>query len=315
MGAYMSANELFQVALQLHQSKDYARADKLLQREGGHFPEAGARIYFWRMCVNALAGKGDQAIRLFDEAIAAGYWYSERMLREDPDLASLQGNPGYDRLVRASQELKAIAQNEAQPYMTVLSPERGEVPPALLALHGNNSSSACSEEHWRPAVAQGWLLALPQSTQVGPFNDFVWDDFEWAEREIREYYTSLPAQHQFDRKRVVVGGFSMGGGLAARLALTNAIDACGFIVGAPYLRNLEVSEAQIRASVERGLRGYMIIGEADTVCYPDVLKFHEMLSDYNMPCELRTYPGLGHDFPPDFEQVLPNALSFVESGK
>lgn len=315
MRAYTSADELFQEALQLHQSKEYTQADELLQREGRHFPEASARIYFWRMCMTALMGDADRSIQLLYEAITAGYWYTERMLREDQDLASLQGNPGYERLVKANRELQVAAQSKAQPHMAILTPEQDRMPPALLALHGNNSDAARSEEHWRPAVAQGWLLALPQSTQVSPFTGFVWDDFDWAGREAQEYYASLAAQHQLDPKRVVVGGFSMGGRLAAWLALTNTIDAYGFIIMAPNLHDLEVSEQQVRASAGRGMRGYLLIGEADTLCYPEAIKFHEMLSACNMPCELRTYPGLGHDFPPDFEQVLPKALSFVTGRK
>lgn len=312
---YPSADDLFQAALQLHQSKEYVQANELLRVEGEHFPEARSRIYFWRMCMTALMGDIDRSIRLLDEAVTAGYWYTERMLREDPDLASLQGNPEYEGLVKASRELQLALQAKTQPHMTVVTPERGAAPPALLALHGNHQDAAGSQAHWRPAAAQGWLLALPQSTQPSPFNGFVWDDFDYATHEMQVYLASLAAQHPFDRKRMVLGGFSMGGRLAAWLALTHLIDASGFILAAPYLDNLEVSEAHIQTSSERGLRGCIIIGEADTDCYAGATKFHERLAACHMDCKLRTYPGLGHDFPPDFEHVLLEALSFVGSGK
>jgi hypothetical protein len=257
------------------------------------------------------------ALQLLEEALAAGFWYAEAQLREDPDLQPLQGLPEFERLVEICRKRHDEAQAQAAPALITLQPEgqcqAGRQPcPLLLALHGNYKTAEDSVGFWRSAVFKEWLLALPQSSQVRGPDGYVWNDREWAVREIKEHFASLCEQYAVDPDRVVVAGFSLGGELAIWLALSGTIEARGFIAvgpSGPYMRKPDDWIPFIEASQGRGLRGYLVVGEQDVFCYEGTQSLAALLKSGDIPCELEVHPNLGHDFPPEFQQSLTRAFS------
>ena len=237
----------------------YAAAYDLATREMGRFPAwAQSSYYNWRMCAACLMGQPDLALRLLDEALAAGHWYDEAGLREDGDLAALQGHPEFERLVAVSLRRREQALVSARPEMNVYQPS-GEPPyPLLLALHGNHSNLAESAGHWQAATEQGWLVAAPQSSQVMGAGTFGWNDREWAVREVGDHFAALRERYAIDVGRVVVAGFSMGGGLATWLALSGAIPTRGFVGVGAFLPNVGDIIPLLEAGGGNGRRAYLI---------------------------------------------------------
>jgi pimeloyl-ACP methyl ester carboxylesterase len=315
----LTFSQLLTQAAQFYQSGEYAEALDLITREAGRFPTEARRTYFWRVCMASLINEADLALRLLEEAVAAGLWYPETQLREDPDLLSLQGVPQFEQLVAVCRQRQAEAQAQAVPTLTVLEPEGGcrealRPCPLLLALHGNNQNVESSVGFWRPAVSHGWLLALPQSSQASGPDIYVWNDRDWAVREIQAHDAALRERYAVDPSRVVVAGFSMGGELAIWLALSAAIQVRGFVAvgpGGPYIQAPDNWTPLIEASRERDVRGYLFVGEQDVFCYSGTQALATLLSLHNIPYELKVYPRLGHEFPPGFEQSLARALQFI----
>jgi predicted esterase len=304
---------------QLYQNSEYAQALDLVAREASRFPTEAWRVAYWRICLASLLGEVALALQLLEEALAAGLWYAEAQLREDTDLQSLQGLAEFERLVEVCRDRHGEAQARAVPALITLQPEGGcqaglQPCPLLLALHGNNKTAEGSVGFWRSAVYNGWLLALPQSSQVRGPDAYVWNDRDWAVREIQEHVATLCEQYAVDSERVVVAGFSLGGELAIWLAMSGTIEARGFIAvgpGGPYMREPDKWVPLIEASQGRGLRGYMVVGEQDISCYEGTQALAAMLRSRDIPCELEVHPNLGHDFPPEFQQSLTRGLEFI----
>jgi predicted esterase len=259
------------------------------------------------------------ALQLLEEALEAGLWWAEAQLREESDLQSLQGLPQFEQLVEVCQKRHAEAQAQAVPVLLTLQPEGGcqaglQPCPLLLALHGNDQTAEGSVGFWRSAVSRGWLLALPQSSQVRGPDGYIWNDQDRAVREIQEHYATLCEQYAIDPDRVVLAGFSRGGELAIWLALSGTIEVRGFIAvgpGGPYTNEPDKWAPLIEASQGRGLRGYLVVGEQDIFCYEGTQALAALLKSRDIPCELEVHPNLGHDFPPDFQQSLARALEFL----
>ncbi len=308
--------ELMNQAFQLYKAEEYDQALDLVTREFPHFPEQAHRLYFWRACLACQTDQTEQALDLLEEAVEAGYWYNGTQLREDEDLDPLQGLPRFEKLVEVCLERQAAAQALAAPHLTTLepvgtSPTDGPPWPLLLTLHGNNSTAEVAAEHWSAATSLGWLVALPQSSQVVGPEAFGWNDWEWARDEIQSHDVALRERHSIDGKRVVLGGFSMGGGLAVWLALTGAIRARGFILVGPYVPDMDQLISSIEPDAVGRLGGYIIVGEEDEVCHEISLSLAEILSVQGIPCELEIHPGLAHEHPPGFEKSLARALEFI----
>jgi len=311
MSQFTTLHDLFEAILQLHSRKEYAAALALVEREAPNFPDSVAQTTFWRMCFTSLLGRTDEAIALLRGALDAGHWYAEAQLRGDRDLASLQGHPEFEALVKINAARVAEAQAKVKPHIVVIEPGTPPPHPLLVALHGNNSNADLTSAYYQAVAAAGWLVALPQSTQVGGQDRYVWNDRAWAAREVTEHVAALGGQYPLDESRAVISGFSMGGQVACWLALTGALPVQGMIGVATYLPALEELRPHIEASAERGLRACLIIGDADSTCYEGTLALHALLQAWGVPSMLKVYPGLAHLYPPDFDRVLVEALGFV----
>src|SRR5215831_13102708 len=122
----------------LYGRQEYGQALALLQQYPHLFPQQGL-MYHWKMCLAARANDPDLAILAFKEALDAGYSYPALLIREDDDLASLQGVPAYEELASLSLRRFAEVKTETSPELLILPPAvKGAAHlPLLLALHGN----------------------------------------------------------------------------------------------------------------------------------------------------------------------------------
>lgn len=313
----LNFREIFERANELYQEERYAQAYALLTQEAERFPGWENRFYFWRMCLATRKGDRELALKIFNQAVEGGQWFYESGLREDADLALLQGHPEFERLAAISRARQDEARAQATPTKLVYKPEtvlaEDERWPLLIALHGNNNSALDSADFWRPTIAQGWLFALPQSTQAGGPESFVWSDLDWAEEEIRGHWDDLRGEYPIDPDRLVVGGFSMGGRLAIRLALSGGLPARGFLAICPYLPVEDGFDWEpLYASAPAGrLRGYFITGEQDSANHLGSERMAASLNELGVACEIESFPDMGHAYPPGMYDCLQRALDFL----
>jgi predicted esterase len=269
---------------------------------------------YWSLCMYALLGKQEEALAVFRGALDAGLWFSPTQMASDPDLASLRPLPAFQTLVDLCQQRLAEAKAQAVPELTVELPAVQDGPlPLLMALHGNGSNVESEREHWQKVTGRGWLLAMPQSSQVGGLNAYVWTERERSDDEVRAHLTTLTDSYVIDPERIVLGGFSMGGGQIIWETLRQSVRARGFVALAPYLFNAELDtfDALLASSKPAGLRGYILVGEEDHPCLKVAQKVAALMHTHELACELIIRPGLTHDYPPAFAEVLEQALHFI----
>ena len=307
------AQEVEQQFHHLVQSGSYAEALDLITQEAHVFFEhAQKEVYYWRMTMACRLNEKDLALNLLKQAVQAGYWYAG--LEIDPDFQLLCGEAEFDHLAKLGMEHRAQAMANAVPVIKTLQPNPKFSPyPLLLALHGSNANVEIQVKHWNSAVEHGWLVALPQSSQIYAPDTYTWNDWEWAQQEVYERYMSLCKEYPIDLERVVVAGFSQGGGLALWLVLSGAIKAQGLILVGPFLDDITQIVPFLEKHVPYGLRVYLVAGQRDRYCHGIAQQLATLLPKYGISCELDDYPDLEHSFPLDFEKKLPEALRFVLS--
>jgi predicted esterase len=308
----LTYDALYTQFTKLYQDQQWAAGLELLTREFEHFPERAADLYYLRFCMAARLEDRPQFFGLLQEALDAGIWYSEPILRESPSLLPWQGDPELEQHIQVHLDYQAQAQTPAPPSATRL-PETSPPYPLLLALHGNTGSAKNEVGSWEGVTAGGWMLSMPQSSQMFWAGGGVWNDESLPELEA--YYQQLSAVYALDPQRVVLGGFSMGGEIALRAALTSAIPARGFVLfgpgGGPLSAGAEGCEALIQEAQGRGLRGAIIVGQDDASIAQDGIRaLAATLNANDIPCKLIIVPS-GHFYPPDFDQRLLDALPFV----
>jgi Phospholipase/Carboxylesterase len=297
--------DLHQQVSKLYHAKAYTQAFELVEEKRAAFPENADEIAYWRLCFHALVGKREEAVRIFRETLDQGGWFGPSMLEQDPDLVDLRPLPEFQEMVEVCRQRLAEIKGTVQPELLVEKPvEQAAALPLLIALHGNEGNARDTIGEWSGIIAHGWLLGVPTSSQIVGPGCFIWDEREIGISQVRKHLAQLSSEYRIDPERVVLGGFSMGGGLAIWMALHQSIKTCGFIALGPYLseEELEALPDLLAQHKPHGLRGSIVVGAEDVVHLNVSRKVVEIMHAHDLPCELELLPGFSHIYPADFQE-------------
>ncbi|HLZ60796.1 MAG TPA: PHB depolymerase family esterase [Ktedonosporobacter sp.] len=297
----------------LYGEEDYVRALEVVKGAQSQFPDDWL-LYDWRLCMEARLNDTDGALRTLREVLDRGYWIDPVVLRDDEDLQSLRGLAEYEQLLSECQGRLDEARKTIKPAMVVLQPERKTEQPAplVIALHGNTGNARTHSQEWQPLVARGWMVAAPHSTQLVAPGAAAWNDYAQGTQEVQAHYAALIEQYAIDPERVIVGGFSAGGGLAVQLAVSGAIKARGFVVVGPYLSDFEMLTPFLETARANGVRGYIVMGLQERPQGQELMrKIADLLNTHGIQCRVEERPDLGHVIPADFDVSLTKALEFI----
>lgn len=311
----MTFDEFDGQVMSLYEAKEYQQAFELVEQEYQHFSDHQVELAYLRLCMNGVTGRKTEALQIFQVALDQGYWFSPKWLQDDPDLAALQPLPEFQAMVEVCRQRLAVAQAESRPELLVAVPkEQTGALPLIIAMHGNSNNAAGTLPKWEKITDQGWLLAVPQSSQIIGPDAYVWDERETGVKEVREHLANVSNDYNVDSDRVVLGGFSMGGGQAIWMALHQSVRTRGFIALGPYLRpeELDALSTLLETQTLTGLRGSILVGEEDHGCLACSRKAAELLNAHDIPCELEIRPGMGHAYSADFAEVVSRGLAFIE---
>jgi len=296
---------------------------QMLEQEHAGFQETSTdpqeirQIFFWRMSLAAVLGRQAESLSIFREALERDYWFSPKWLDREENLAAMRQVPEFQAMVEVCRQRFADLEHQMRPQLFIEQPvQRAAALPLLIGLHGNKGDGPYTLAKWSDLATDGWLVAVPQSTQVlSPgLSDRIWDDRERGISEIRDHVTTLQCNYTLDPDRIVLGGYSMGGGLAVWMALRQVIAVRGFISLGPAMMpgELEALPALLEQHSPAGLRGYFIVGDEDAMCLQAARSILEIMQSYGLAGELRVVPHMDHGYPPDFLALVRDGLAYIE---
>ncbi len=294
--------------LRLYHAENYADAMNWLRLGGGQFPEKAATLYFWRACITALLGKPDQAVEVLKQGFDLGYWWAERLLKGDSDLVSLQERPDFIELVTRCEARHLEAEKNHPTEVLVYPPDPGFQPPypVLLVLHGRSSTPEAITQPLLPVTGMGWILAAVQSSQILLPAAYAWDDYQRARDDVRSMMDEVQGRYPVDNGRIVLAGFSQGGGLALKLALGGTLKPRGVIAFAPYLRMTENTSE----SAYRDFKVWMATGTLDSG-QAFFLNIENLLQTQSIPYRREQVQNLGHNLPENLTKHFIKAYDFI----
>jgi predicted esterase len=257
----------------------------------------------------SVTGEREQALRTLEEGIERGEWWQPQPLLADPDFDPIRGDPRFQAVVAESGRRAAGATPTSVSAPRLLEPD---VPngSALIALHGGSGNSNEYATHWGAAVAAGWLVVVPQSPlpAYSGGESFNWPEPGVVAEQLAGHLEDVRASHPFER--LVLAGTSQG----ARTALWCAayalpVPAVG-VLAVAGAASLDDVAPVLPDAAGRGLRAWFLTGERDFV-RAAVLETRDAFVAAGVECRLTDVPGVGHTFPPDFDDRLPSMLDFL----
>ncbi len=184
----------------------------------------------------------------------------------------------------------------------MLEPPSWKEDSTLIALHGNGQNLRLAEGDWDHCLKKGYALALLQSSQISFTDGFYWNDFEKGTNELHSFWKHLENQG-IHLHRSIVGGFSAGARVALYSLLTRRIRPKAFILVGPWIPEI-AQWGSLMDNLDKGIKGFIICGDKDEDCFELAKKSFNMLSQREISTHLEVIPGLDHDFPRNFPEIL-----------
>lgn len=304
----MTFQELTDELMRLYSDRKYADALEIVEQNADRFPEQSARTTFWRMCLLSLRGRAEDVISVFQQGLDSGLWWAESQFT-DTDLDAVRDLPEFKHLMAVSIRKCTEMQTHVKPARTLLVPEEASQElPLLIGLHGRNGHNDTNIEYWEVARRRGWLVLSPQSRQALYEGAYCWDSSEQGLEDILFHLEEITKSYKVDRKRIVIGGFSQGSGMAIYAALSGKMGIHGFIGVGTFIA--EPDSLTPLAGQSQAVRGYFVTGEKDYTL-DKARAVQKILKENNIPFAEEVYPDLGHEFPPDFEKTFDKAIKFI----
>jgi predicted esterase len=274
-----------------------------------------AQIYNFRYAIANTAGLEELALKIMSEAIVEkGFWYKYDYLIEDEDLKSLNKFPEFGKLLDMCRKRELEAKRDEKPDLKIIVSKKTNEQykyPLIVALHGDQENIEITEDYWSPCIDKHYLLALPQSSQIQFSEGYEWKDIEKGVRELKEHFENILEKCNINSDNIIIGGFSAGGRVALYSILKDIIQVKGFILVAPWLPEIDKWAPLLDKIREKEIKGYVVCGDKDDDCYECTRRFTDLLGSKKISYELKIFKGLDHDYPDNFNEILPRAIEFI----
>lgn len=299
--------------VKLYQAGKYQDAARILENNFDRFPDHTSAMG-WNLAVVYLK------LKSFDKGLAAlkrvhrkGHWFNIWAL-DNPVLEPYRKLKGFSRLVDRNEEFRTKAQESAAPILKIIEPEGFDATktyPLFIALHGGGGNLANFMPKWTsPMLKKSFIVAYLQSSQVVSMDGFSWEDKKTANREIFEAYQEVSGKYSLTDE-VLIGGFSSGGMASLQLVMDDVLPVKGFVVLClPVPQSL--SDEQITAARDRGIRGTVITSELDRRI-KEQRTMADRFKELGLQYQFIVTPNIGHWFPEDMGAKIDDAIDHIRN--
>jgi hypothetical protein len=267
----------------------------------GELPTAAYNL----ACLDARAGRADQAFAELDRAIAAGF-DDGGSLSQDPDLGPLRGKPRFASIVSGAAKNRAVGDAAVVKEGVFLVPKDGALA-VLLLLHDKESDPfSVSGPFTDLALSHRLLVAAPRGPGRTAKKRFGWGSAERAAKAIDAAVDAARRKAGNPKLPVLLVGVGRGGTEAFTVAARKAPGAFAGVgsIGGPY----DPGAAQNPA----GLRGARLFLGFSRDASPSEnaasRRGVEALRQQGLRPVVAEWPGAGSGFPKDVPRAVKETL-------
>jgi len=293
----------------LYEEERFAAAAEVLGAALDLYPD-----HLMANCVNLALmklrmGEIEASLKALDHGLDHGIWFGKYTFL-DPTWNPVKEHPGWSAFDARNMKAKAVEATTVVPRMEVVLP-KGYV---FLALHGGGENVDLFMPNWiSPLLAQEFIVAFPQSTQLIAMDGYNWtEDMALSLSEIREAFQKVAAGYSVDTDQVIVGGFSSGGVASLEVVLNDALPVQGFVVLCPAMPE-GFSAQEVQAASARGVRGTILTTEMDGRV-DQQRRMVDIMEEVGLAHEFHITPDIGHWYPDDLAERIDRAIAHIRAG-
>lgn len=297
----------------LYKKGKYIEALKVAEEAHSIFKDQIAQTSYWLACLNAIIGKQDKALDILKNSINNGIWWAPYVLESESDFNSIRNREDFKEILKKCSQIFNEKQKEIKPKKLVFYPEGFNSEnkyPLFIALHWAGGNAEEFSEHWKHVLKKGYILIVPQSSQILWPNSYCWRDKEKAQKEVLEHIEEVKNTHNIIESESIIAGASQGGWLAITLALSKFFNIKNFLSVIPAVSDISFFKKLLENA--RDTKGYIIAGEEDSFTKNTQDLYSEM-KKAGIQCILTVVEGLGHTIPSDFKKFIDSAIEYLKA--
>jgi predicted esterase len=312
----LSSRQLSRDFTAAHSAGDYAKAIEI-GRKWTRFNKRDSGAAYNLACAYALHGDKPKAFEWLNKSVDRG-WDDASHMRVDTDLDSLRDLPEFAAIIERVMELRKPKLDKARTSepIVILPPNHDKTKAAtvIVALHGYGSNADSFSSTWKETAAEmNAILVVPRAITSVSENGYSWDAIDVADAIVSSALEQVKKSHKVAEGRVVLTGFSQGGYMAFNLGRLHPDRFAGVIPVAGMF--VPASASPSGSSTKNWPKYFIMIGDADRErTVESNRQATDVLRSAGVSVKLKTYPGLGHQFPPDHTKELVKAVRFVLGG-
>jgi tetratricopeptide (TPR) repeat protein len=308
---YSTYDEVRDEIRALYNQKKYAEALEIVESVRDQFPEQRYNLTWNLAVLYKECGEHRKALDTFERGVEEGMIYP--LWRGVEFWKPLESYDQYDGIMTKIEQMRDDATAKTAPAVevqlpTAYTPETAY--PLFITLHGGNESIDDVRDKWRSNILdEKYIHTFIQSSQVFSQKGFSWTDSEIGRKDIRSIYEKVINEYSVDTERVIIGGFSQGGGMALDITLSGTIPIRGFVLLCPHGEYSIISTPTAVKAAQWRVRGTIITGTHDNGIHKQ-REMEEMLTEAGVPLRFIEVE-MEHWYPADFSGQVDAAVTDI----
>ncbi len=307
-----SYTEFYKKVVSLYRAKKFEETRDLLEKNIDKYPEKFNRFAYNMSIIYSHTKEFEKGVAILNKAHNKGLWFNI-LIFKSPLYKGYMELPGFKAVIAKNNELYEKAKINAKSGMEIVVPgnfDKTKKYPLFIALHGGGENIKNFKPRWTSGKMKNeYIVAYLQSSQLISPDGYGWEDYEITQKEVKIALDKILKNYPVDKNKIIIGGFSSGGGAALYLTFKDIIPVKGFVILCPQVPR-EVNETDILKSAKKGIKGTFLTTERDNRLELQK-KFVDMFKKAELGHKFIITPDIGHWYPKNLDKKIDEALEHI----
>ena len=257
--------------------------------------------------INEKMGNYKENLDIFRDGHQKGYFFLIH-----PSLPRYKAYLDFDEFQKISDTdlyLRDSANSVAESQVLIVEPDnfkRSRIYPLIFIYHGGGSNAEKASGKWTSEeLDKKYIRVFLQSSRHSDYSTFGWRNSDSiAVKLLEEAYIKVKSTYKIDSSDLVVAGISAGATSALYSGFSSSVPVTGVIAICTGIPELLQGQEYLKNA---GVEVVLVAGENDHY-RPRQERLVDSLSKYNIQYNYSILPGMGHEYPSDFNLFLNKIL-------
>lgn len=307
--------DIMEKVFSLYRDRKYEDALFFVQENKKNYLSYLSKLYYYEACLFGVLNKKDEAIKILNEALNFGFWWSVNTLNYEKDFDSIRDSEEFKKVLKRVKEIEENEKKSIKREYLIFEPinqEENKKYPLVIFLHARDSNIHDFKNYFEINYLKANYFSLfPQSIIKTSYDGYSWDDPETSYNEVIQTVNEVLKNYKnINENEIIISGASQGARISLEIYLKKLLNLKGWIGIIPAFRDINYLFPLLDSLKGEDLKFSFIVGEKDY--------FYKIAYELNNELKVRGFKTLfienenfGHSIPDNFDEQLIKCLNFI----